>query len=387
MASSPTALVLGAGIMGLSAAWGLARRGFSVRVVEQDEVPNPRGASVDHHRLIRHAYGAQAGYMRMVDPAYAAWDLVWRDLGEVLHVPTGVLAVSGGTAGWLGESRTALAAGGHAFTDLTAAEVAARFPMLTEAGIGAAFHMAPGGVLLAGRIVEGLAKRLARQGVAIERGCAVAVDPARAALRLADGGERSADLLVVAAGPWAPRLLPAVIAPRVVASRQILVLLEPPPRHREGWANGPMLLDLAEEGGFYAVPPVAGTPLKIGDHRFSRTGDAEADPREATAAEAEEILALARPRLRDAADYRVLGARACYYDVEAGERFVVEPLSPRCLVMSGFSGHGFKFGPLLGLAIAAAMSDPALMPALPGWAAGEAPPAAGLLAALEGVPA
>jgi len=387
MASSPTALVLGAGIMGLSAAWGLARRGFSVRVVEQDEVPNPRGASVDHHRLIRHAYGAQAGYMRMVDPAYAAWDLVWRDLGEVLHVPTGVLAVSGGTAGWLGESRTALAAGGHAFTDLTVAEVAARFPMLTEAGIGAAFHMAPGGVLLAGRIVEGLAKRLARQGVAIERGRAVAVDPARAALRLADGGERSADLLVVAAGPWAPRLLPAVIAPRVVASRQILVLLEPTPRHREGWANGPMLLDLAEEGGFYAVPPVAGTPLKIGDHRFSRTGDAEADPREASAAEAEEILALARPRLRDAADYRVLGARACYYDVEAGERFVVEPLSPRCLVMSGFSGHGFKFGPLLGLAIAAAVSDPALMPALPGWAAGEAPPAAGLLAALEGVPA
>jgi hypothetical protein len=58
---------------------------------------------VDHHRLIRHAYGAQAGYMRMVDPAYAAWDQVWRDIGEVLHIGTGVLAVSGSDAGWLGE--------------------------------------------------------------------------------------------------------------------------------------------------------------------------------------------------------------------------------------------------------------------------------------------
>ena len=387
MSSSPTALVLGAGIMGLSAAWGLARQGFSVRIVEQDEVPNPRGSSVDHHRLIRHAYGAQAGYMRMVDPAYAAWEMVWRDLGEVLHVPTGVLAVSGGTRGWLGESRATLAAGGLAYTDLSAAEVATRFPMLTEAGIGAAFHMAPGGVLLAGRIVEGLAKRLMARGVTIERGRAAAVDPARGALRLADGSERAADLLVVAAGPWAPRLLPAAIAPRVVASRQVIVMLEPPPRHREGWVKGPMLLDLAEEGGFYAVPPVAGTPLKIGDHRFSRSGDAEADPREATPAEAEEILAFARPRLRDAADYRVVGARACYYDVEEGERFVVEPLAARCLVMSGFSGHGFKFAPLLGLALAAAASDPALMPALPAWAAGEASPARGLLAALEGVSA
>ncbi|MBR0681896.1 FAD-dependent oxidoreductase [Roseomonas eburnea] len=387
MASTPTALVLGAGIMGLSAAWGLARQGFSVRIVEQDEVPNPRGASVDHHRLIRHAYGAQAGYMRMVDPAYAAWGMVWRDLGEALYVPTGVLAVSGSAAGWLGASRAALAAGGHAFTDLTAADVAARFPMLTEAGIGAAFHMAPGGVLLAGRIVEGMTRHLATRGVTIERGRAVAVDPARGALRLADGREHSADLLVVAAGPWTPRLLPASIAPRVVASRQIIVMLETPPQHRERWVNGPMLLDLAEDGGFYAVPPVASTPLKIGDHRFSRSGDAEADAREATAAEAEEILSYARPRLRDVSEYRVVGARACYYDVEDGERFVVEPLAPRCLVMSGFSGHGFKFGPLLGLAVAAAAADPALMPALPGWAAGEAPPAPGFIAALEGVPA
>ncbi|WP_198371351.1 FAD-dependent oxidoreductase [Roseomonas rosulenta] len=387
MASSPTALVLGAGIMGLSAAWGLVRQGFSVRIVEQDPVPNPRGASVDHHRLIRHAYGAEAGYMRMVDPAYAAWDQVWRDIGEVLHVGTGVLAVSGRADGWLGESRATLAADGLAFTDLTAAEVAARFPIFTEAGIGAAFHMEPGGVLLAERIVAGLARHLTARGVVFERARAVAVDPARATLRLADGGERSADLLVVAAGPWAPRLLPGSLAPRVVPSRQILVLLEPPAQHREGWVRAPMLLDLAEDGGFYAVPPVAGTPLKIGDHRFSRTGDAEADPREATAAEVEEILAFARPRLRDMAGYRVIGARACYYDVEDAERFVVEAIAPRCLVMSGFSGHGFKFAPVLGLALAAATSDPTLMPTLAPWAAGEAAPAPGLLAALEPVAA
>ena len=387
MASPPSALILGAGIMGLSAAWGLARRGYAVRIVEQDAVPNPRGASVDHHRLIRHAYGSQAGYMRMVDPAYAAWNMVWGALGEVLHIPTGVLAVSGTDRGWLGDSRATLAADGHAVTDLTADQVASRFPIFTEAGIGSAFHMAQGGVLLAERIVAGLARHLLAQGVVIERARAVDVDPARAVLRLADGTERSADLLVVAAGPWAPRLLPAALAPRVVASRQTLVLLEPPPQHRDAWTKSPMLLDLAEDGGFYAVPPVAGTPLKIGDHRFSRTGDAEADPRDATAAEAEEILAFARPRLRDMAGYRILGARACYYDVEDAERFVIEPLSPRCLVMSGFTGHGFKFGPVLGLALAAAVSDPALLPALTPWAAGQAAPAPGLLAALEGVSA
>ncbi len=387
MASSPTALVLGAGIMGLSAAWGLARQGYAVRIVEQDEVPNPRGASVDHHRLIRHAYGAQAGYMRMIDPAYAAWDMLWRDLGEVLHIRTGVLAVSGSAAGWLGESRAALAADGRAFEELSPADVPARFPMLTEAGIGAAFLMAPGGVLLAERIVAGLARHLAARGVPILRGRASDVMPDGA---LCVSPTAASNRQTCWSSPPAPGrracCLPRLRRASSRPARSWCGWRRPRAMPKPGRAR-PMLLDLAEEGGFYAVPPVAGTPLKIGDHRFSRQGDAEADPRDATPAEAEEILAFARPRIRNLGDYRILGARACYYDVEDGERFLVEPLGSRAFLMSGFTGHGFKFAPLLGLALAAAARDASLRANLVPWAAGEAPPAPGLLAAIEGIPA
>ncbi|HYF09005.1 MAG TPA: FAD-dependent oxidoreductase [Acetobacteraceae bacterium] len=382
MTRLPTALVLGAGIMGLCAAWGLARAGFRVEVVEQDPVPNPRGASVDEHRLIRHAYGSQHGYMRMVAPAYRAWDALWRDLGRALHVPTGVLALAGTPGGWLAQSRDALRGDGHGVETLSAARVAAQYPFLDPAGIVAAFRMRAGGVLLARPIVAALAAHLARRGVTLTRARAETVDAARAMIRLQDGGMRAADLLVVAAGPWAPRLLPALAA-RVRPSRQVVVYLAPPADLAEAWARAPMLLDIGEGAGFYAVPPVAGTPLKVGDHRFSRRGDAEADPREASAPEVEEILAQVRPRLRAAVTYRVLGGRACYYDVEERERFILEPLSPGCFVMTGFSGQGFKFAPLLGLALARAASDRALAPGLPAWAAGEAPPPPGLLDALE----
>jgi glycine/D-amino acid oxidase-like deaminating enzyme len=373
----PNALILGAGIMGLSTAWGLSRAGWSVTIIEQDEVPNPRGSSVDDHRLIRHAYGAQAGYMRMVDAAYDAWEVLFADIGERPYVQTGVLSVAAGPAGWLGESRAALRQGGYPCEDLAPAALTSRYPMLHATGIGDALVMEQGGVLLARRIVAALSRYLAERGVTFVRARAVEADPASASLRLEDGTMRQADLLVLAAGPWAPRFLPGLAA-RVVPSRQTIVYLEPPPAHREAWIKAPMLLDLSEEGGFYAVPPVAGTPLKIGDHRFSRSGDAN-DPREATAAEAEEILALARGRLADAGAYRVLGARACYYDVEDAERFVVEPLGDKAFVMSGFSGHGFKFGAVLGQAVAAAAGNAALAAALPGWAAGETAPPPGLL--------
>jgi sarcosine oxidase subunit beta len=376
-----TALVLGAGIMGLSSAWALARAGFAVRVIEQDEVPNPRGASVDDHRLIRHAYGAQAGYMRMIDPAHAAWELLFQEAGERPYVPTGTLALASAPSPWLAQSRAALRADGHPVEDLTADAVAARFPFLSAEGVTDAVHLGTGGVLLARRIVAALASLLARRGVEITRARAAAIAPERAEVTLEDGSRLGADLLVVAAGPWGPRLVPTLSA-RVRPTRQIVVRLAPPASVAEAWTRAPMLLDLAEDGGFYAVPPVAGTPLKIGDHRFAPTTDPDG-PRSATDAEAAAILDLARHRIRGLESYRILSAAACWYDVEPDERFVLEPLGGRSFVMSGFSGHGFKFGALLGLALARAARDPALAAALPVWAAGEAPPHPGLLADIE----
>lgn len=368
--------------MGLCAAWGLLGRGFAVTVLDQAAPPNPRGASVDHHRLIRHAYGAQHGYMRMVDDAYAAWGRLFADLGQVLHVQTGVLAVDEASAeampGWLRLSRAAMRGHGIAVRDLCGNSLPARFPVFSGAGVTDAFWVAPGGVLLAGRIVAALARHLAARGVAFEIARAREVRPQ--ALLLADGSIRSADVLVVAAGPWAPRLLPG-LAGRVTPSRQIILRLAPPPDLAAAWQAAPMLLDLSPGAGFYLVPPVAGTPIKLGDHSFSRQGDAETDSREATEAEAGAILELARRRIPRLDEYQRLGAAACYYDVRDGEEFVVEPIAARSVVMSGFSGHGFKFASVLGQAVANALADPALMPRLPGWAAGRDHPTAESIAA------
>ncbi|WP_376098883.1 FAD-dependent oxidoreductase [Roseomonas sp. CCTCC AB2023176] len=370
------ALILGAGIMGLSTAFALDRAGWRVTVVEQDEVPNPRGASVDDHRLIRHAYGTQRLYARMVDDAYRAWDQVFDAVGERPYVRTGVLALAGEDRSWIEASRADYRDAGREGWDLTPAEAAVRHPWLVPDGLSTAFAAPGGGVLLARRIVAALHRYLTARGVTFVRAAARDADPARARLALSDGTALEGDALVLAAGPWAPRLLPA-LSGRVVASRQIVVYLDPPASLRDAWAQAPMLLDLSVAGGFYAVPPVAGTALKIGDHRFSRSGDPD-QPRDASAEERDAILALAAPRLRDFGAYRVLKAGACYYDVEDREEFVVEPLSDRCVVMSGFSGHGFKFGAVLGQGVAAALTNRALMPHLPGWAAGRENPVPGL---------
>ena len=49
-------IVVGAGIVGLSAAWALRKAGHEPLLLDQGPIPNPIASSNDHHRLIRLAH-------------------------------------------------------------------------------------------------------------------------------------------------------------------------------------------------------------------------------------------------------------------------------------------------------------------------------------------
>jgi glycine/D-amino acid oxidase-like deaminating enzyme len=364
------AIVVGAGIMGLSAAWGLARRGHRVTVFEQGPIPNPLGSSVDQHRLIRHPYGAMLGYTRMVDAAFDAWDLLWRDLGERLYAECGTLALDSGPGSWADRSAASLAEAGIPFARLTIDDIARRWPMLALDGIAGALHLATGGPLFAGRIVELLAHHLGMSGVRLRANSRVmAVDPERARVEPQGEPALQADMLIVAAGPWVARLLPALTA-RVTPSRQLVAYVHPPASLAPLWAKAPVLLHIGRDDGVYIVPPIAGHGMKLGDHRFTLGGDPDHD-RRAHEAELRAVLEAARLRLRDFDLYHLDHGKSCFYTVQADERFIVEPIGRAGWVMSGFSGHGFKFGTLMGLKLAAALAGEIDAAALTRYAAGE----------------
>jgi 2-polyprenyl-6-methoxyphenol hydroxylase-like FAD-dependent oxidoreductase len=187
------AIIVGGGIMGLATAWALARDGHEVELLEQGALPNPLASSMDEHRLIRHPYGDRRGYARMIDDAYAAWDLLWTDLGQRLYAPTGTLALTGNGETWAARSAEALAGIGKPMTELRLADLPRRFPQLDTKDVERAFWIDTGGVLFAQDIVTALARHLAQTpGVRLHPHAPVrSVDLERARVVVESGAARA----------------------------------------------------------------------------------------------------------------------------------------------------------------------------------------------------
>jgi glycine/D-amino acid oxidase-like deaminating enzyme len=366
------ALIVGGGIMGLCAARSLKEMGADVELFEQGEIPNPNGSSFDHTRLIRHVYGREAGYMRMVDAAYAEWDRIWHELGASLYSPLSTLALGHGKDDWAQASFETLRAAGRQARMVTRSEIESLCPVLEMPDGWSALYMETGGALHAARIVERLADLLERKAVRIHRRTRVrAIDPEAARLTLDGGGSATGDAIILAAGPWIGRLAPELAA-ALRPSRQVIAYLLPPAEHDAIWRRSPSILAIGHEAGFWIIPPASGRAIKTGDHTFSFAGDPAGD-RMASETEAQAAAERCRGWLKETgAGYRLQEARACYYTVSEDERFHLAPFGARGWIMSPCSGHGFKFAPVLGRELARAIFGKIDAGDLTRWAAGGA---------------
>src|SRR5215813_9636157 len=86
-------VIVGAGAMGSSAAYHLAKRGEPVVLIEQFALGHDRGSSHGAARITRHSY-ADPNYARLMPEAFRAWRELEADAGEPLYIRTGGVSFS-----------------------------------------------------------------------------------------------------------------------------------------------------------------------------------------------------------------------------------------------------------------------------------------------------
>jgi glycine/D-amino acid oxidase-like deaminating enzyme len=363
-------VIVGAGIVGLSAAWWLKRQGHEPVVLDQGPIPNPHASSFDRHRLIRLAHGEGDGRSVIIHEAYAAWGELWRDLGRSHYRETGMLMTARDPDDFAVGARAQFDRLGTPYEILDRATLAGRFPYLLLGERDWGVFTAQGGALLAERIVGDLAQWLRRNGVVLrEQARAVAVDGKAVVL---EGGEQlAADRVVSAAGAWSGRILPSLDA-SLTPRRSVVLYLEPPDEVAEAWALSPCYLDLGGKSDLYIVPPMEGWGLKFGAGAHS--GPASPDePRALHADEPESLLNHLRPYVRNFDRYRVSDWRVCWTCYSPDERFICGVRPDGVVYATGCSGQMFKFGSIVGRRLAEAATGSLDATTLASWATGDRP--------------
>ncbi len=345
-------IVVGAGLLGLATARVLASRGREVTVLEQAEIGHPAGGSHGSCRIFRLGYG-DPGYVSLASRARELWRELETERGLRLLHPAPQLTFGDG----LGAVHAAMTAAGAPCQLLPAAAAAVRFPALATAG--PALLEPDSCVIAAGNALRALAGAvpLIRTGVRVT---AVA-DDGRQVTVSTEAGSFAARVVIVCAGPWTSGLLrSAGLAVPSSATLERVAYLE-----RGGPGPAPDLPIFIRHGARspYGLPVPRSSLYKIGIHPGGPPADPDRQDQGPDQEQAGRLDRLAR-RYLPGLDPRPVRIETCIYDNTPDEDFVIDRAG-QIVIGSGTSGHGFKFGPLLGewLAdLAAGLPPPAPWP-------------------------
>ena len=334
-------VVVGAGITGLAAAWALTRAGREVLVLDQAPVGHASGGSHGACRIFRLGYDDPA-YVALAVRARQPWAELESACGERLLYPTPHLTFGP----WLPQVLAAMTAAGGACELMTAAQATERHPGVTATGD--VLVELDSAVIAADRALACLAS-LAGPAGTVRTGVLVRAlaDDGRAVLVRTSDGDIAAGLAVVCAGPWTSRLLAtAGITVPGSATLEQVAYLEP----AEGPASAaaaqmPIFVHYAAE--FPYGLPVPGSRLyKIGIHHSGPLIDPDGQDQSADPGLTRRIEQAAR-RFLPGFDPLPVAQERCVYDNTPDTDFIVDRIG-NIVIGGGTSGHGFKFGPLLG---------------------------------------
>ena len=336
--------------MGAAAACEAARDGARVALIDQARLPNPRAASTDHSKVFRFAY-PDTLYARLAVDALAGWRAIEEETGAHLLTPTGLLLMGQAESTVEGETAAALRALGLDAEVMSSDEAAARFPQFNPAAFAHATFDPSGAITHAERAVQALIALARRRGATVIESARVTgvEQTAGAGVRVTtESGEAvEAGRAMIASGPWTRRWVSS-LADKLVTTRQEVVYFEPRANASEFEAGRfPIFIDFGS--GFYGFPIHPANAIKMGNHH--RGGFTEMDDESPVGddfvARCREFLAAYIPALADAA---VSETRVCVYNNTPDEDFIIDwhREVENVLIATGFSGHGFKFGPVVG---------------------------------------
>jgi len=351
-------IVVGAGISGSCAAYQLAKRGVSVLLLEKFPLPHSRGSSHGQSRIIRRAYPDPV-FQRLMNEAYREWAQIEKLQSATLMKETGLLCFADEEENPFlnGVISSFAQSPGSKHTVYEDRQLRKQFPQLRFRNPlkGCLDHSA--GVLMADKALRAVQDLAVSYGANIIDGFTVdKVDDFDTFVQVTGGGKKlTCKSVVLCPGPWAGPLLSSLGLNLPLTPVKIPVYY---------WRGEQFL----PHSFIYDVPgkDVWGLPsveypglVKICLHDGVKT-----DPDTRDGVSTEDIKQFLKTFIGDHfpdVEPQVAVEESCIYTLTPDQNPVIDrvPGKKNIVIAVGFSGMGFKLGPVTGRMLADMALDPA----------------------------
>ncbi|MFB9902732.1 N-methyl-L-tryptophan oxidase [Allokutzneria oryzae] len=346
-------IVAGLGGMGSAAAHHLSSRGARVLGLERFGPAHANGSSHGGSRIIRQSYFEDPAYVPLLLRAYELWEKLERDSGRDLLSMTGGVMVGPPLSKTVAGSLLSAQQWGLPHEMLDADEIRRRFPTLTPEPDEVALYEARAGFVRPEETVTAhLQLAAARADIHFEEPM-VAFESTSDGVRVVTAKRTyEAGELVICPGAWAPDLLADLNVPFAI-ERQIQYWFDPAGGVAQfDHSHHPIYIwENAEGVQVYGFPAHDGPSggAKVAFFRKGVLCTPDTIDRTVYQDEIDAMAAHMATRIPNLPG-KFLRAATCMYTTTPDEHFVIarHPAHERVTVACGFSGHGFKFVPVVG---------------------------------------
>ncbi|MCO1582368.1 N-methyl-L-tryptophan oxidase [Crossiella sp. SN42] len=347
-------IVIGLGGMGSAAASHLAARGSRVLGLDRFGPAHHNGSSHGGSRIIRQSYFEDPAYVPLLLRSYELFDRLTADSGRDVLTVTGGVMIGRPDSLTVKGSRLSAETWDLPHEMLDALEIRRRFPTMTPVEDEIALYETKAGFVRPEATVTAHLELAGKAGAHLRYHEPVLDWTSDGnGVRVRTGaGEYRAEKLVICPGAWAPELLADLGIPFVI-ERQVQYWFAPT------GGTGPFqpevhpiyIWEAADGVQAYGFPASDGPEdgAKVAFFRGGQTCTPDTIDRTVHPHEVEAMRAQMLPRIPSLPG-RFLRAATCMYTNTADEHFVIatHPAHERVTVACGFSGHGFKFVPVVG---------------------------------------
>lgn len=346
--------------MGSAVLAHVAKRGKRAIGLEQYERAHDLGASSGRTRIIRKAYFENPAYVPMLVRAYELWAELERETGLNVWDLIGILMVGLPAGARRSGAVHSAALHGLPLEELSRSELHHRYPELNVRASEVGLFERDAGVVFPEAATQ------AHQGIALEHGAEVRFNsPVRGWRRmgealeilLGDGERIAAERLAVCAGPWLAEVTTDLELPLRV-QRNVQVWFEPSTTAYGADRFPSVFLERDDlPAPLYGIPDF-GEGVKAAFHAFGATTSPRDLDRNVHAVD----IAVVRDALNEfmpGAAGRYLFGKACMYTLTPDEHFILDyhPNDRSVVIAGGFSGHGYKFCPVIGEIVSRMLLD------------------------------